>query len=128
MTDCHKVRSNTPTTSLSNFLQVSLNGHMRRTVNPTTVRPAQPFWLLETLFPNFSKCPLTYIYDGTSYPRWSVLHNNHDGQRYLSLGSSYFFLSNPRWTLTTDHHYHDGPFCLTVTLVRDFPSGVSTLT
>ena len=33
---------------------------------------------------SFSKCPLTDIYDGPSYPRWSALYNRHDGQRPLS--------------------------------------------
>ena len=32
------------------FFQVSTNGHMRRTVVPATVHPAQAFWLSETLF------------------------------------------------------------------------------
>ena len=49
-TDRHWVRSNSPNTPLTNFLQVSTNGHIRGTVVPMKVHPAQPFWLLETLF------------------------------------------------------------------------------
>ena len=36
------------------FFYVSLKEQLRRTVIPTTVRPAQPFWLSETLFLRFS--------------------------------------------------------------------------
>ena len=38
-----------PNPPLSNFLQVSTNGHMGWTVVPSTVHPAQPFWLSENL-------------------------------------------------------------------------------
>ena len=71
------------------FLQVSTDGHMRRTVVPTTVHPAQLFWLSETLFLRvslyFSKCSQTDNYDGPSYPRRSVLHNHYTFQRLSSM-------------------------------------------
>ena len=76
-TDCRWVHSKRPNTPLSNFTQVSSNGHMPRTVIHTTVRPTQSFWLLETLFLRvslyFSMCPQTDKYDRPSYPRRSVL-------------------------------------------------------
>ena len=97
-TDRHWVRSNIPNTPLSNFVQVYTNGYMRRTVVSRTVRPAQPFWLSETLFLRvsiyFSMCPQTDNYDGPSYPRRTVVP-------------------------TTDRHTHDSPSCITVMTVRD---------
>ena len=67
-TDRYWVRSNSPNIPLSNFLQVSTNGHMRQTVVPTTVHPAQPFWLSETLFLRashfFSHFPLFWTFEG----------------------------------------------------------------
>ena len=62
---------------LSNIFWVSSYGHIRQTVIPSMVVPAQPFGLWETMFlrsPTFSKCPLTDIYDGPSYPRRFILH------------------------------------------------------
>ena len=102
MTDRHWVRSNTPNTPLSNFMQVSSNEHMRQTVIPTTVRPAQLFWLSETLFLkvslHYSKCPPTDTCDRPSYLQWSVLHIPSYLSETLLQGSPYIHsLRNKRW-------------------------------
>ena len=81
LTNRQRVRCTSPSTPAQRRLW--------RTLFFTTVRPAQPFWLSETLFLRvslyFSSCPLTDNYDGPSYPRRSVLHNHYTFQRLSSM-------------------------------------------
>ena len=123
------VRSNSRNPPLSNFMQVSSNGHIRRTIIATTVRPAQPFWLSQTLFLRVSHF----------FP--SVLQRPHATGRHPPDGPSFttvlvvrdpiseglsLFLSVLQWTHVTDRHPYDGPSYITVLVVRDpVPNGLS---
>ena len=170
--------------SVAKALEPCPNEHMWRIVILTTVRPAQPFWLSETLilrvshfFPSvpqrthvtdrhthdgppcttilvvrdpvskglsffpkcsstdtfvlvvrdpvskglsfFSKYPSTDTCDGPSYPRRSVLHNRHNGQRASPKGLHIFSKcpstdtcdgpSYPRRSVLHDRHNSQRP-------------------
>ena len=118
-TDCHRVRLNIPITPLSNFLKVSTNGHMRRTIVPTTVHPAQLFWLSETLFLRVSHFFLVSsnghirrTHDGQSYPTVLIVRDHLP--KCLQLFPS--ILLRPS---TTRNHTIDCPSCISVMKVTD---------
>ena len=100
---------------LSFFSQVFPNGHMLWTVLFTMVRPAQPFWLSETLFLRVS-----HFFPSDLQQTHVTDRRSHDGPSCMTLitvrdpspkGLQIFFLSVLRRTSTTDHRNCDGPSC-----------------
>ena len=105
---------------------------MRQTVIPTTVHPAQPFWLSETLFLRVS-----HFFPSVLQRTNVTDHRTHDGPSYMTVmtvkdlspkGLHFFpqvsYDSHLRRTVVpvTVRRAH------TVMLVRDSPSGFSIYT
>ena len=103
------------------FFQVSSDKHLLSTVIPSTVHPAQPSWLLETLFLRVS---IFFKVSSDGHLWWAVINTtvNPPQPSWLSytldLRVSIFVIVLRR-TYTTHHHTLDGSSYTTVITVRD---------
>ena len=117
-----KFAGTSPGNSAENHSATVTNGHMRRTIVLSTVRPAQPFWLSETLFLRVSRF-FSVSFNG--HIQWTVIPTTvRPAQPFwlsetLFLRVSHFFLSVLKRTLTTDRHTLNDPSFMTVMTVRD---------
>ena len=107
---------------ISNFFQVSCEGHLRQTFTNKSVHPAQPSWLLETLVLRVSIFFLC-VHRQTS----TTEHRNIDSLssttimmvRDPSTKRLQLLLSFLWRTSTTDRHYHDGSSCISIMTVKE---------